>query len=423
MRYVEKCKIIASCLSGSVLEWFDFAVYGYLAPIIALKFFPMSNAFTAILLTYSIFAVGFFVRPAGAIFFGHLGDRFGRKTALVSSTMLMAIPTILVGLLPTYSAIGIISPIFLILCRMVQGFALGGEYAGTFIYLVEEGKEGNKGFFSCWADVGCALGMILGSVSVALLYRVFNSEELLSYGWRLPFLSGVLLWLVAWMMRRKLKESVEFQRITVESSPIKSTFQLFPWELIFTCMLLSVGSLGYYLVTVFIPNQIVMLDKFPAHHIYLLNVLTLSAVILGILISARLADFMPLPKIYILGATSCLLLSYPVFYSLVYFPFSIQLSLLCGMGMAIGFCYGPRPLFLAEIFPPALRYSAIAFILSVANAIFGGMGPLVSTWITKKTALIQAPAFLLIFCASMTIIAIYVLSSFIALRRTRPGFI
>jgi MHS family proline/betaine transporter-like MFS transporter len=414
MNRAEKSKIIISCLSGSVLEWFDFAIYGYLAPIIATQFFPAENIFTSLLLTYTVFAIGFIVRPAGAIFFGAMGDKIGRKTALIFSTMLMAIPTLCIGILPNYSTIGIAAPILLVLCRVVQGFSLGGEYAGAFIYLVEKGLPGKKAFFSCWADVGCAAGMILGSLFAALLYAVFNTQQLYSYGWRIPFISGILLSFIAWYMRRQLNESPEFQSAQkIQAAPFKVIFQQFPRIFIFSCLLLSIGSLGYYLVTVFIPNQMVVLGKLGATRIYLLNTLTLSAVIIGILASARLSDIIQPAKIYMIGAISCILFSYPIFYALIYWGLGAQLFLLCSMGISIGFCYGPRPLFLASLFPAGLRYSAIALAISIANAVFGGMGPLVATWMVKRTGMIEAPAFLLMFSGLLSILSIVVLASYL----------
>ena len=183
-------KIIMSCLSGNVLEWFDFAVYGYLAPIIATQFFPSTHKLTSILLTYSVFAIGFFARPFGAAIFGHIGDTRGRKAALILSTLAMAIPTFLIGILPVYATVGILAPLLLILCRIFQGLSVGGEFTGSFVYLVEQASHGYRGFFSCWSDIGCNLGMILGSACIALLNGVLSEQHLSSYGWRLPFLGG-----------------------------------------------------------------------------------------------------------------------------------------------------------------------------------------------------------------------------------------
>ena len=165
MKRLDQFKLILACLSGNVLEWFDFAVYGYLAPIFAIEFFPYSHKLTAILLSYSV-AVGFLARPFGAIIFGHIGDAHGRKAALLLSTIAMAVPTCIIGILPVYTSIGLLAPLLLILCRICQGLSVGGEFTGSFIYLIEQASHKKRGFFSCWADMGCCIGMILGSAAV-----------------------------------------------------------------------------------------------------------------------------------------------------------------------------------------------------------------------------------------------------------------
>src|SRR5262249_19519366 len=156
-------KIILAGFSGNILEWFDFAVYGYLTPIIATLFFPAHNKVTSVLLTYGVFAIGFLTRPVGSILWGHIGDTKGRKTALLLSCLCMAVPTFLIGILPTYQTIGILAPLLLIGCRILQGISIGGEFTGSFIYLIEQATHQRRGLFSSWADIGCNMGMILGS--------------------------------------------------------------------------------------------------------------------------------------------------------------------------------------------------------------------------------------------------------------------
>lgn len=424
MTRIEKSKIIVSCLMGNILEWFDFAVYGYLAPIIATQFFPSSSKLASILLTYSVFAIGFIVRPLGAIAFGHIGDTCGRKTALVLSSFVMAIPTFIMGLLPNYASIGVLAPLLLIICRIFQGLSIGGEFTGSFVYLVEQGTPGKKGFFSCWADIGCGLGMILGSLTVAALHSNLAPAEIAEYGWRLPFLSGILLSIVAVFIRSQLKESPEFvqsnkliqahqqsQHQSTPSSqptttPFKELLTRSPSILLYATLLVTINALGFYTLLVFIPNQTVLLEKLPSTEVYLINTIILSVFLIATFIAAYASDYIHCAKLYTLGALGSIILAYPTFYALAYLSFTLQIITMCLMAVAIGFCFGPRPLFLVETFPASLRFSAIAIALNLGNAIFGGCAPLFATYLVEKTGYIESPAILIIISACMTLFAI-----------------
>ena len=409
-------KIIISCLSGNVLEWFDFAVYGYLAPIIATQFFPSTDKLTSILLTYSVFAIGFFVRPFGAAIFGHIGDTRGRKTALILSTLAMAVPTFLIGILPVYATIGIWAPLLLILCRVFQGLSVGGEFTGSFVYLVEQASHGYRGFFSCWSDIGCNLGMILGSTCVAFLNGALTEPHLSSYGWRLPFLGGIFLATLALFMRSQLPESTEFLKIKhPPKKPVKDLLLKHPRILIFSTLLIAINSLGFYVLVVFIPNQAVLLGRFHAEKIYLMNTIILAVVMVSTFISARACDYFDKTKIYKTGIISCAILSYPVFYALTHFNLIGQIIMLCLMAAGVGCCFGPRPLFMVGTFSPALRFSGIAIALNVGNAIFGGTSPLIATYLVAKTHSIEAASILIILAALISLVSIF------RLRSSLPG--
>ncbi len=404
MKRADQAKILGSCLVGSVLEWFDFAVYGYLTPIIASHFFPSDDKLASILLTYGVFAIGFLFRPLGAVLFGYLGDRHGRKTALVFSSLLMALPTFAIGLLPTYESLGIFAPLLLILCRIFQGMSIGGEFTGSFIYLVEQGSPGRKGFFSCFADLGCSTGMLLGSLCVALLNYLLTADQLSSYGWRLPFLSGIFLSLVALYIRSYLSESVEFSEADLpQKAPLQDIFSKFPRQFIYSTLLLAINSLGFYILVVFIPNQAVLAGKISGASSYLMNVLILTVLFSATFISAVLCDFYDKTKLYLLGICSCILLAYPVFYGLNHFDLPGQAFMSALLAIAIGFCFGPRPLFLVSVFPASVRYSAIALALNLANGFLGGLAPLTATYLIAKTGSIQSVASMVFLAAAVSL--------------------
>ena len=217
------------CFVGNALEWFDFAIYGCLASVLGKLFFPMLDPFAALLSSYGVFAAAFIMRPIGAALIGHFGDKRGRKKAFLWSFVGMAIPTAVMGLLPVYEQIGVYAPLSLVFCRMIQGLSIGGEFSGSIILLVEHAPPHRKSFFSIWADMGSSIGMIVAAVAILLLNAVLTEAELLSWGWRIPFLMSALAALGGYYLRRQLTETPEFlaQKNSRASSlwPLRIIFQ------------------------------------------------------------------------------------------------------------------------------------------------------------------------------------------------------
>jgi MHS family proline/betaine transporter-like MFS transporter len=208
---------------GNVVEWYDFALYGYLAVVIGKLFFPAENPTASLLASYGVFAAGFVMRPVGAAVFGWLGDTIGRGRTMLISVAMMAFPTIAFGLLPDYQTIGIAAPILLILIRLVQGLSVGGEFSSSVTYLVETAPDDRRGRAGSWANVGSMTGMLLGSAAAALVMSVFQQAAFESWGWRLPFLFGGILGLCAILLRRHLPKSPHFAAHEA-STPSQSPF-------------------------------------------------------------------------------------------------------------------------------------------------------------------------------------------------------
>lgn len=398
MTFSEKRRMIISCLSGNVLEWFDFAVYGFVAHIISKQFFPTDSGFLSIILTYSVFAVGFLARPLGSIVFGHIGDAIGRQKALVLSNFVMAVPTVCIGLLPTYESIGVFAPILLLICRIFQGASIGGEFSGSFVYLVEQAPPGKKGIFGCWADIGCHLGMILGSLVVAFLSQTMSEEAFQSFGWRIPFICGVFLAALGVYMRRTLPESKEF--VKPERAPLKNLFQNHVKRVLMAALMISLNAIGYYTISVFLPNQTIFLGKFPAHKAFYFSTAVMITLTAGNILSAYLADRMDKIKIYSFGALSSAVFAFPVFYALTYLALPTQIIITCLFAFFLGFCFGPRPPLLAEIFSKDVRFTGVAITMSLSMGLVGGTTPLIATSIVQYTGSPLWP-FILVMVASL----------------------
>jgi len=242
---------------GNVVEWYDFALYGYLAVIIGKLFFPSEDPTTSLLASYGAFAAGFVMRPLGAAFFGWLGDTIGRGRTMLISVAMMAFPTIFLGLLPDYETIGLAAPVLLVVARMVQGLSVGGEFSSSVTYMVETAPDDQRGRAGSWANVGSMSGMLLGSAAAALVTSLFPTEILESWGWRLPFLFGGVLGLSAILLRRNLPESPHFQAHeagTPSVSPFRQVWKQNRKEMAQAFLFAAGYGMMFYLILVYLPG-------------------------------------------------------------------------------------------------------------------------------------------------------------------------
>src|SRR5437016_10449462 len=207
MNSAQARRVIAAGVIGNVLEWYDFAIYGYFASAIGRQFFPHEDAVAQLLSTFGIFAVGYLMRPLGGALVGHIGDIFGRRAALTFSVAAMAIPTFLIGLLPGYQKIGLLAPVGLTLLRIVQGLAVGGEYTSSMVFLVEQAPEGRHGLMGALGASGATAGILLGSAVGAAFAASMSTAALDSWGWRIPFLLGLMVGIAGYMLRRHVLET------------------------------------------------------------------------------------------------------------------------------------------------------------------------------------------------------------------------
>lgn len=383
-------KNIFACFIGNLLEWYDFAIYGYLAATLGALFFPTEDPLTATLSSYGVFAAGFFMRPIGAFALGYMGDKWGRKSALMVSILLMALATAGMGLLPTYAQIGLWSTILMIVCRLFQGFSLGGEFSGSIILLIEHAPSHRKAFFGSWADLGSSMGMILASLTIIALRFSVTEQELLDWAWRLPFLSGFLLAIVGYFLRRNLDETPEFishkattQKVPLSPAPLKEILLNHLKPFILAATFLMINAIGYYFLIVFIPTQ--TLGKISVEQLSLLTLSSLVIMMPATFISAFLSDRYGQIRCIFLGYMGTLVLAYPLVWATVNGSFAQQFFVQGLFAICLGFCYGPRSALIASIFPTAIRYTAVSLSYSLANAFFGGTAPLVSALLMEKT--------------------------------------
>ncbi len=372
-------KTLLACMGGNIIEWYDFMIYGYFSSIIGRLFFPSSNKTASLLLSLLVFAVGVIARPLGGIVIGHIGDKISRKRSLMLSVYLMFFATTLIGLLPTYEQIGIFAPIILFCLRIVQGLAMGGEYAGMMVLMVESAPANKKGFYGSLAALSLVTGMFLAACITMVVHQL-SEDQILAWGWRIPFFLSVGGLVYTLYMRRNLIEPAYFEAAKAMNQLISYPFKEM-WHRYFsltgyTILLQTVLAIGMYTITVYFINY--SREFLPFSKVHTLSVNMLAMVVLGIsaFLSGWLSDYFGRKKVLLV---SCLLIMLAGFLS-VYLTSLKELSsfLLSQVifSFSIGQFLGTTPAALAEIFPPQIRYTSIAFTNNIAMGVFGGTAPL-----------------------------------------------
>ena len=407
-------KILLSCFAGNLLEWYEFAIFGFMTHVISQQFFPSSSPYLSMMMTYAVFAIGFIIRPFGAILSGHIGDLYGRRGGLMLSIALMAMPTFMIGCLPTYDQIGIAAPLLLLACRMVQGISLGGEFSGSIVYLIEHAPKDKPAYFASWADLGSSSGMILASLTSLLLTLYMPADQLTSYGWRLPFLGAIVFGILGYYLRRDLVETPEFKPSTTKpkfGSLVTQAFRASPQIFIIAITFLAINSAGYYFLVIYLPKQI-LVDALPSCTMTLLPVLSVVAMMPATFISAYLSDRVGQKPILYWGYLSSLALTYP---AMLYTATSTNLTLIAFLhilfAISLGLCFGPRSALIAKLFPTEHRYTGVSITYNIANATFGGLSPMICATMANSWGKIS-PALWIIGCSIVSLISIKLLRIF-----------
>jgi len=388
---------------GNIMEWYDFAVFGFLAPIITLQFFPNDTPLTGLIMTYGIFATGYLMRPLGGIFFGYIGDKLGRKKALILSIFMMAIPTVLIGFMPTYENIGIYAALLLVLLRMIQGLSVGGELIGSVSFMVEIASQKQKGFLGSLTLSSAVGGLLLGSATVSILSNILGDEVMHSWGWRIPFLLGVLILAIGIWLREGMSESPEFLAHKKLTQPLLSTLVKEKYKIFQLSAMISLTTIASYIMFVWMPTYLDDIIKHPLHNALAINTYAMIVLLLTIPIAGYLSDFVGRAKMMIYATIAMILLVYPLFLLLQLGEWYLVLIAQVTFALIVGFLQGPMPSLMAEMFPVNIRYSSIGIGYNVSVALLGGTAPVVATWLIEITSNPMAPAFYMIFFAFISL--------------------
>ena len=382
---------------GNVLEYYDFGVYGFVAGVIARKFFPGTDEAASLLATFAAFGVGFLARPLGGIVLGRLGDVRGRKSALVLTIVLMAIGTVGIGLIPDYASIGVLAPVLLVLCRLLQGLSAGGEWENATTFIVEWAPEGQRGHYGSYSQASVVAGLLASSAVAALLNTVFSPAEVAAWAWRLPFLLGAALLPVGLWLRRGIGETPRFRAeqagqgagLPDLGTPFGLMLKAFGFTVLWTVV--------YYVMLTYLPTFTQKYAGLTASQALWSNTVGLVALAAAIPVMGALSDR--------IGRKPMLLFCCAAFVALAYPGFRLILSgmpvwgvalLQVGFNLVIATFSGPGPAALAELFPTRTRTTLMSSSYALAVAVFGGFAPFIATWLIQWTGTPVAPTFYLI---------------------------
>ncbi len=392
---------------GNTLEWYDFAVYGYVVPIIATQFFPSEDKTVSLIAAFGAFAAGYMMRPIGAIIIGHIADRVGRRLALMISVLLMAIPTTCIAFLPTYAQIGIAAPILLTFIRLLQGLAVGGEYTSSLVYLVENAPPGYRARRGCWAVMGATGGILLGSAVSDLFHQILSEQQIEAWGWRIPFLFGLFLAVIGIFLRRHMEalppSETELQRAEFPIANAVKNYGASMAKVIGLCILFGIS---FYIGFVYITTYLVEYDAISETTALNISTISLLVLLIAAFVFASLADRYGRKPILWFGVIGLLVFSYPLFWLIT--QESVALALIGELGFVIfvGAYSGSIPPLMVELFPRPVRVTAVSVAYNVPIAFAGGTAPVVATSMISLTGDIYAPAYYLIAAAVIAVLCL-----------------
>jgi len=405
-----KNKVMISGMLGNGLEWYDYALYGHMSIVFSKLFFPSEDASFSLILTFLTFAVGFLSRPLGAIVFGRIGDKYGRKKALVTSMILMAVPTGCIGLLPTYEMVGVAAPIALLIIRILQGLSLGGAYSGSISYVVEHAPADQRSTVGSVIKVSLVLGFLFGSLVSTLVASVLSEEAFYSWGWRLPFFVGVGIGFVGYYIRHHGEESPVYEKAkkdgTLSKSPVRDTFCKYPLKMVQAFMAYLFVTVPFYVVAIYMIAYTKNHLGLPESDALLINSIAMASMLILIYPAARMGDKIGRRPVLLSAIVAMLLVTYPVFTLMQTGTFMNILIGQCVLAVIIGWYLATIPATLVELFPTSIRYTGMSLAYNFC-AILGGFTPSLAEYLIKSSGNNMSIMWLLIGSGTLSFISIY----------------
>lgn len=393
---------------GNALEWYDFLLYAYFAPIIAPLFFPAKTPLISLLLTFSVFALGFLIRPLGAILIGQWGDRYGRRKALLISISLMTIPTVAIGFLPSYATIGIAAPILLMLIRFIQGFAVSGEIASAACYLVEHAHKNRRGYAGSLIMSSAILGILMGASITTLQTQLMPEALLHDWGWRIPFLLAGIFGILGIWIRLRAIESPQFIALPeIMKAPVKILLRKYPKYLLQGIGLTLIVAIGNYYFIAYFTTYLVQSIKLDLNDALLINIIAMVFFIIFTPLFGLLSDRFGRRRLFLISTVMMFIGAPLVFYWLLQKTFLSCLLAEISFAVILAANDGLILTALTELFPTNLRATGASLCYNISLALFGGTAPLVAITLTQLTQNLFIPAWYIMLGALISFISAY----------------
>ena len=404
-------RLVAAAIVGNMLELYDFVVYGFFATALAKAFFPTGDDVTSLLFAVATFGVGFFMRPLGAIVIGSYIDRAGRKAGLTLTILLMGVSTAMIGLCPTYAQIGLVAPLIVVAARLLQGFSLGGEVSGVIAYLVEQAPEKRRGFYGSFQQSGQSAAGVLASFTGYLLGTMLSPEANSEWGWRVPFLIGLLIVPVGLYLRAKLTETPAFAehlaRGTQAKAPLAETFRLHRRNVLSGLGAIVVGTAAVYVFFIYMPTYAIRELKIPPSTALLANGIGYMVMLVLSPITGAWSDKIGVKPLVMFATVSIGVATLPLL-AWVHAEPSLTRLIVVQFVLAIllSFFTGPMPAMLAKLFPTRVRSTGVAVAYNLSVTIFGGFAPFIATWLIVRTGNVFAPGYYVVAAAVISLVAL-----------------
>lgn len=403
-------KVLLATGVGHFVEWFDFGLYGTLAAIIGLQFFPSADPAVALLSSFAVFGAGFIMRPLGGLWFGSLGDRVGRQKVLATVILLTSGATFAMGLLPSYHSIGITATILLVITRLVQGFAAGGESSGATTYLAEYAPVARRGYFTCWIDNFGFMAFVAGSGLVFLLTASLGDDVMNDWGWRVPFLiAGPLGW-IGLYLRQHLEDSPEYKAVAAtgktEAAPLRAAVTKAWAALLFCVGFVVLKAVGHWTLQTFMPSYLATELHFSRLNAYAITTIGLFAIAVMVPFMGYLSDRFGRKPLMLAGCSGFILFSYPAMMVMAQGDVLSAVFAMLMLGAFIAAFDGACSAAMAELFPTSVRYGGLSIAYNFAVAFFGGITPWFSVWLIATTDDKFSPAWYVMGAALITLLTV-----------------
>jgi MFS transporter, MHS family, proline/betaine transporter len=401
-------KVLAAASIGNALEWYDILVYGYFAVTISKLFFPTADPTTALLLTFGTFGVSYLVRPLGAIVLGAYADRNGRRAAMLVSIVIMTIGTGLMAVMPTYSSVGLVAPIAVLIARLLQGFAVAGEFGSATAFLVEHSDE-RKGFFASFQWFGQGLAAVLASFFGVVLFGLLTTDQLESWGWRVPFFFGLLIGPIGLYIRKNVGETPEFREQGPAKAPVRQMFAQY-WDRLLMCIGIVILSTSSNYIILYMPTYAIKQLHLPQSLGFTATLLGGILLTFGAPFFGHLSDRVGRVRMMVIVSLLFAVSAYPAFVLLVANPSLAGIvGIVCWLSLLKAAYSGTLPSLMAELFPTATRSTGIAVAYNTSVPVFGGFAPFIAAWLIAVTDSPLAPSFYLIVTSLISLLVLVII--------------